>query len=216
MSQPKFVIITGLSGAGKSTVVHVLEDLGFFCIDNLPPSLVPKLADLVDQSHSIGQVALVFDVRAGTFFDSTMTALDELHSRGYSYTILFLDASDEALIRRYKETRRRHPLAVDGGILDGIGRERSRMAEIKERADHVVDTSHVSPFALRHQIIDLISSGHAHRIQVNLISFGFKYGIPTDADMVLDVRFLPNPHYVPELASGTGNDPEVATFVLGH
>lgn len=214
MSKARFAFITGLSGAGKTTVIQVLEDIGFFCIDNLPPSLIPRLADLVEQSPGVGRVALVIDMRGGTFFDSTMAALDELQTRGISYQVLFLEAADDALIRRYKETRRRHPLAGDGGVLEGIRRERERMTEVRSRADHVIDTTHTSSLALRNHIVDLFSTGRAQSLQLSLCSFGFKYGVPADADLMLDVRFIPNPHYVPELADQDGNDADVAAFVL--
>ena len=212
MSEHRFVIITGMSGAGKTTVVRVLEDLGFFCIDNLPPSLIPKLADLVEQSASVGDVALVVDARGGQFFDSAAAALDELKARGYDYHIFFLDADDATLIRRYKETRRRHPLSQRP--LEGIERERHRMTDIKERADYVVDTTHLSPLALRDRITDLLSTDGIQRLQVNLVSFGYKFGLPPDADIVLDVRYLPNPYYVQELSHLDGCDPQVSAFVF--
>lgn len=215
MSEHRFVIITGMSGAGKTTVVRVLEDMGFFCIDNLPPSLIPKLADLVEQSPTVGNVALVVDARGGQFFDSAAQALDELRDRGHDYRIFFLDASDSTLIQRYKETRRRHPLAPSGRLVEGIERERDRMGDIKQRADSVLDTTHLSPLGLRDRVVDLMSSDGVTRLQVNLVSFGYKHGLPADADIVLDVRFLPNPHYVEELSHLDGCNPEVSAFVFG-
>ncbi|HBT48251.1 MAG TPA: RNase adapter RapZ [Peptococcaceae bacterium] len=212
----RLVIVTGLSGAGKTQAIRFLEDLGFFCIDNLPPSLIPGLVDLLNKedppSGEDKKVALVMDIRGGAFFEGLEEALGYLDGRGFSYEILFLEASDEVLVRRYKETRRRHPLAGES-ILEGILEERRRLQEIKGRASKIIDTSELTPRQLREQIMELFG-GAREQLTITVVSFGYKYGIPLDADLVMDVRFLPNPYYVPELRPFTGHDRCVADFVL--
>lgn len=212
-----FVVITGLSGAGKSHAAHVFEDMGFFCVDNLPPALVPRFAELVMRAHDRFEgVALVIDVRSGEFFDAIPDALRFLDSRGIRYQILFLDASDEALVRRFKETRRKHPLTPTGSVPEGIRAERRRLEAIRERADKVIDTTQMTPQMLRDEIRALFApSGETSKtLGIGVVSFGYKHGVPTDADLVFDVRFLPNPHYVEALRARPGTDEEVRRYVM--
>jgi len=213
-SDVEFLIVTGLSGAGKSLATHSLEDLGFFCVDNLPPVLVPKFAEFVRESQGrIRRVALVIDVRGGEFFDALDTALAALEGMGIRSQILFLDASDEVLVRRFEETRRKHPLGAH--VLDGIRSERRRLQPVKERADKIIDTSTLSVRDLREELAGaFLKQGHERTLTVNVVTFGYKHGIPLDADLVFDVRFLPNPHYVETLRALPGNSPEVREFVL--
>jgi len=216
ITKPTLVIITGMSGAGKTIAVQSMEDLGYFCVDNLPPVLIPKFAELIDQSQGrIGKVALVIDLRGREFF----TALSE--SLGYirehytiHYEILFLDATDSVLVQRYKESRRRHPLAPEGNLLDGIRSERKLLEDLKGWATQVIDTSSLKPAELKERIVSRFSNLDRSTISVNVISFGFKYGVPIDADLLFDVRFLPNPHYVENLRPKTGQDPEVYDYVM--
>ncbi|GAA0135282.1 RNase adapter RapZ [Paenibacillus sp. YSY-4.3] len=215
-SVANLIIITGMSGAGKSLAVRSLEDLGFFCVDNLPPVLIPKFAELIEQSNGkIAKVALVIDLRGREFF----TALSE--SLGYvkdhftiNSEILFLDATDSVLVQRYKESRRRHPLAPDGMPLDGIRLERKMLEELKISATQVIDTSNIKPAQLKEKIISRFSHLESNHLTVNITSFGFKYGIPIDADLVFDVRFLPNPHYIEQLRPHTGQDSDVYDYVM--
>jgi UPF0042 nucleotide-binding protein len=211
----RFVIITGLSGAGKSQAMHSFEDLGYFCIDNLPPLLIPKFAEAVAQSDGkINRIALVSDVRGGEFFASLLEALDLLTEVGLDSEILFLEAEDQVLIRRFKETRRRHPLAAQGSIAEGIREERRLLSSIRDRADKIIDTSELSPQQLKEEITSLYTpDGEKDRILITLVAFGFKYGIPLDADLVFDVRFLPNPHYVEHLRQLTGLEEPVRDYV---
>jgi len=214
-SNVRFVIITGLSGAGKSEAIRCFEDLGYFCVDNIPPALVPKFAELCAQSvGGVNRIALVCDVRSGEFFDSLADALSELESIGFTYQILYLEASDDVLVRRFKETRRRHPLTPGGGILAALKQERRRLECIRGRAHRIINTSNLTPRQLQAEITREFGSQESDRLIVNVISFGFKHGLPLDADMVLDVRFLPNPHYVASLRDLTGNDPGVAEYVF--
>lgn len=216
VNESHFLIITGLSGAGKTEAVRYFEDAGFFCVDNLPPALIPKFAELCTHAEGrINKVALVSDVRGGRFFDSLLDSLGELERSGFEYQILFLEASDEALVRRFKETRRRHPLANDGGaIVDAIAEERRRLDEIRGRAHRIVDTSEMSPRQL-HQVLEAAFHGNGEsRLLVSVVSFGFKHGLPLDADMVFDVRFLPNPHYVEALKPLSGRDRSVVEYVF--
>lgn len=211
----QLVIITGMSGAGKSEAIRSFEDLGYFCVDNLPPALIPKFAELC--SHSEGKAskaALVSDIRGGKFFDNLFDALAELERQGISYEILFLEASDAALVRRFKETRRRHPLAPDGDLLEAIAEERRRLEEIRGRAHRIVDTTTMTPRELRQKIEAAYSDAEGSAIAVTVVTFGFKYGVPLDADMLFDVRFLPNPHYVEKLRKLTGKDEAVADYVF--
>jgi len=213
----QFVIITGLSGAGKSNAMKVFEDLGFFCVDNLPPALLPKFAELCLQSEGrVRRAALAIDVRGGEFFNDLFTSLSHLETMGLDYVILFLDAADDVLVRRFEETRRKHPLAHAGGIMDGIRAERRRLEAVKEKADKIIDTSALSVRELRNTIVDAFVRGpDAATLTITVISFGYKYGIPLDADLVFDVRFLPNPHYDESLRPLPGNSPQIRSFVLG-
>jgi UPF0042 nucleotide-binding protein len=212
---PRFVIITGVSGAGKSYAMRCLEDVQFFCVDNMPATLIPVFADLCLQScGSICNVALVLDVREGDFFDNIMWSLAELRKREIEYSVVFLDAADEALLRRYSETRRRHPLGDGVGVLEGIRQERKKLASLRELADRVIDTSSMAPAELR----DLLFSTFAREekrteMMITVMSFGHKYGIPLESDLVFDARFLPNPHYVHDLRTYTGNDKKVIDFL---
>lgn len=210
------VVVTGLSGAGRSTAVHVLEDLGFFCVDNLPPALAPSLIAMLDDDEDVTRVGLGIDVRTGSFLEGADQMFEALTASGHDVEVLFLDASDDALVRRFSETRRPHPLAPGGDVLLGIQRERERMAPLKARARHVIDTTGMSVHDLRRTLVDYVARGGAARQMVTrIVSFGFKYGIPVDADLVFDLRYLPNPHFVPELKPHTGLDERVAQFVLG-
>ncbi|MDD2496956.1 MAG: RNase adapter RapZ [Desulfitobacteriaceae bacterium] len=208
-------IITGMSGAGKSQVIHSLEDLGFYCVDNLPPNLIPKFTDLIAQSRGkVLRVALVIDIRGGEFFPALFEALSQLKSQGITYEILFLEASDGTLVRRFKETRRRHPLAPHGRVLEGIMEERVRLQELRGMADKVIDTSDLSNHQLREQIVNLFSHNKRAGLSITVMSFGYKYGIPLDADLTVDVRFLPNPFYVEILKSYTGHHKQVKDYVM--
>lgn len=212
----RFVIITGLSGAGKSETMKCFEDLGYFCVDNLPPILIPKFAELCAQSDGrINRIALVVDIRGGSFFDDIFEALETLEQEGLSYEILFLEAREEILVRRFKESRRRHPLSAGGGITEGIRAEISRLEEIRGKATMILDTSDITVRGLRELINQhYMDQPEQERMLVTVVSFGFKNGLPLDADLVFDVRFLPNPHYVDSLRSLDGNFPEVANYVL--
>ena len=216
MDDIKFVIVTGLSGAGKTQAIWCLEDLGFFCVDNLPPTLIPKFAELCAQSEGkINKIALVVDIRGGGFFDAVYDSLENLKTLGIKCEILFLDASDETLVRRFKESRRRHPLGTHGRVLEGIREERLKLEELKGKASKVIDTSELSNKQLKEQITLLYGGDNEEQnLNINVMSFGYKYGIPMDADLVFDVRFLPNPHYIEELRPLTGNDSEVQEYVL--
>ncbi|MEZ8217783.1 UPF0042 nucleotide-binding protein [Candidatus Fervidibacteria bacterium JGI MDM2 SSWTFF-3-K9] len=216
MSKPSLLVITGMSGAGKTLALHALEDAGYFCVDNLPPRLLPTLVDLCSQSRQpIAKVALVADVRGGEFFRDLTDAIGKLRSESYEVRIFFLEASDEVLVQRYKETRRRHPLSNNGrDLLQAIQLEREQLAEIRELADEVIDTSGLTPQQLRDEILRRLQLGDGTTMQVKVVSFGFKYGVPVDADLVFDVRFLPNPNYDPALRPLTGQDERVKEFVL--
>jgi len=212
----RFVIVTGLSGAGKSQAVKVLEDLGFFCVDNLPPALILKFAEICSQTRGgIEKVAVVTDIRGGKFFDQLQSSLEELETGGFNYEILFLEASDETLIKRYKTSRRMHPLAGDGRIIRGINAERMKLDEIKKKANYIIDTTNMSTSQLKQEIIHLfVEGGKTEKLIINIISFGFKYGIPLDGDLVFDVRFLPNPYYIETMKKLSGNDDEVREYVM--
>lgn len=215
----RFVIVTGLSGAGKTQAVRCLEDLGFFCVDNLPPTLIPKFAEACYQTDGkIDKIALVIDIRGGKFFDDLFESLKYLKVQEYAYEILFLDASDEVLVKRFKETRRKHPLSPDGRIINGITLERNRLKEVKNRADHIIDTSRLSTRDLRDKMLKIYSENGQieSELMITVVSFGFKYGIPVDSDLVFDVRFLPNPFYLPELKKFSGNDKPVQDYVMNH
>jgi UPF0042 nucleotide-binding protein len=216
VSKPSLLIITGMSGAGKTLALHALEDAGYFCVDNLPPRLLPTLVDLCSQSRQpIMKVALVADVRGGEFFRDLTNAVGKLRSESYEVRVFFLEANDEVLVQRYKETRRRHPLSNNGrDLLQAIQLEREQLAEIRELADEVIDTSGLTPQQLRDEILRRLQLGDGTTMQVKVVSFGFKYGVPVDADLVFDVRFLPNPNYDPALRPLTGQDERVKEFVL--
>lgn len=214
----RFVIVTGLSGAGKTQAIRSLEDIGFFCIDNLPPTLIPKFAEACYQTEGrIDKIALVIDIRGGKFFDDLFESLNYLKSQEYRYEILFLDASDEVLVKRFKESRRKHPLAPDGRVLNGILMERNRLSDVKDIADQIIDTSKLSTRELREKITLIYSEeGQIEtQLMITVVSFGFKYGIPVDSDLVFDVRFITNPFYIPELKHYSGNDEPVKQYVLG-
>lgn len=215
--QAHFLIITGMSGAGKTQVVRTLEDLNFFCIDNLPAALIPKFAELCRQTPE-NDVALVVDIRGGRFFDKLLGVIDEMEASGQPYELLFLDASDETLIRRYKETRRRHPLGGGRTLLDSIATERELLDPLREKATTLLDTSNFTTGELKEKINELYGGTATKKERMNIIvrSFGFKHGLPLDSDLVLDVRFLPNPFYVEELRSMTGNDKPVADFICRY
>lgn len=216
---PEFVVVTGMSGAGRTEAMHVFEDLGYFCVDNLPPSLMDDLIDMpspLGQSDGERRIAVVCDARAGGYFGSLNDALDLLKSKGVEYSIVFLDADDEKLIARYKSSRRRHPLCADGAtISNGISRERALLQEVRDRADHVIDTTNMLPAELHKKITRLYTQGAEHiGLSVSVYSFGFKHGNPDDADLVIDVRFLPNPYYDARLRTMTGLDEPVRDYVL--
>ncbi|MFB5677336.1 RNase adapter RapZ [Paenibacillus terreus] len=210
------IIITGMSGAGKTIAVQSLEDLGFFCVDNLPPVLIPKFAELIEQSNGkIGKVALVIDLRGREFFTALSESLSYIKDHFTIHCeILFLDANDSVLVQRYKESRRRHPLAPDGMPLDGIHLERKLLENLKNSATQVIDTSTMKPSVLKKRIISRFSHLESSLLSINIMSFGFKYGIPIDADLVFDVRFLPNPHYIEALRPNTGMDSDVYEYVM--
>ena len=212
----RFVVVTGMSGAGKSTALKILEDQGYFCADNIPLPLVEKFAELsLLQETGYGTVARGVDVRAGAKIKEMKQVLEHLVGKGISYEILFLDASDAALVKRYKETRRSHPLARNGRIEEGISLERTTMQFLKEQADVIIDTSTMLTRELRSEMEKIYVNSQEYRnIYVTILSFGFKYGIPTDSDLVFDVRFLPNPFYVEELKHLTGQDQAVQDFVM--
>ena len=214
---PKLVIVTGLSGAGRTQALRSLEDLGFFCVDNLPPALIPKFAELCAQAASkINKIALVVDIRGGEFFNTLFEVLADLDTRGIRYEILFLEASDETLVRRFKESRRRHPISAHGEVLEVIREERSLLQDLRGRANKIIDTSNMAVLQLKEEIAGIFADNtDTSRLHITVISFGFKYGLPLDSDLVIDVRFLPNPHYQPPLKALTGNDPAVRDFVLG-
>jgi len=215
MALSRLVIVTGLSGAGKTQALRSLEDLGFFCVDNLPPALMPKFVELCAQSsRGINKIALVVDIRGGEFFDALFEVLADLDRQGTGYEILFLEASDETLVRRFKESRRSHPLSMDGEVLQSIREERTRLRELRGRAHKIIDTSHLSVHRLKEELAGLFGEGAGTAaLRITVVSFGFKFGIPLDSDLVFDVRFLPNPHYDPELRPLTGEDRRVQEFI---
>jgi RNase adapter protein RapZ len=213
---PDFTIVTGLSGAGRSEVANALEDLGYFVVDNLPPSLMAKMVELaVVPGQEIRNIALVVDVRGGTYFDQVSEALRDLARRGVEYRIVFLTASDDVLIRRFEATKRKHPLA--DRVLDGISKERAVLESLREAADLVIDTSNMTVHELRDRVVASFSGQtREERMQTTVVSFGYKHGLPLDADMVLDIRFLPNPYWVDELRPLPGTDRRIHDYVLGQ
>lgn len=220
MHKKQFIIVTGLSGAGKSLAAKVLEDFGYFCVDNLPPLLIPKFAELVAQSNGqVSKVALVSDVRGGKFFDHLLQALKSLEEIGINYEILFLEASDQILIRRYKESRRRHPLSNEsesGGILNGLEREKKKLEEIRTKASKIIDTSYLGSSEFKNALADWLEQDQRQRMFINIMSFGYKYGLPLDSDLVFDVRFLPNPYWVDELREHNGKEQVIQDYLRKH
>ena len=214
----KFVIVTGMSGAGKSTALKMLEDMGYFCVDNLPIALLPKFAELAHAPGSdISQVAVGVDIRNGRSLDEMASVLENLKASGVAYQILYLEASDEVLVKRYKETRRAHPLAKQGRVEDGIRLEREKLLYLKENATYILDTSQLLTRELKKALEQiLVEEKNFKNLMITVLSFGFKYGIPNDCDLVFDVRFLPNPYYVDGLKYKTGNDEEVQDFVMDY
>ena len=209
------LILTGMSGAGRSTVAHALEDLGWYVVDNLPPAL---LSDLIKQGvqSEISSLAVVVDVRGGKFFDELASSLAELRKSGANARVAFLDASDQALVQRFESTRRPHPLQGAGRIVDGIAAERAKLQELLSQADVVIDTSNLNVHQLEKRTTEIFAQGLTQSVRVNVLSFGYKYGIPVDADLVLDCRFIPNPHWIPELRPLTGLDDKVKDNVLAN
>ncbi len=210
------IIVTGLSGAGKSQVMNALEDIGYFCIDNLPPSLIPRFAEMSMQLNSNGDIAIVTDVRTGDMFNGFLGALNDLQAMEISYKILFLDCSDEVLINRYRESRRKHPLANnENSLIDAVRDERAMLKAVLEVSDYRVDTTYLSIQQLKDTVLSIFMTDSKTSMRVRCLSFGFKHGIPQEADLVLDVRFLPNPFYIESMKNKTGLDSEVSEYVLG-
>lgn len=214
----RFVVVTGMSGGGKRTALKMLEDVGFYCVDNLPVALIEKFVELIAMPNSeINKVALGLDVRADQSFEDVTDILTHLKENGYQFEILYMDADEQALIKRYKETRRVHPLAIDGRVEDGIRQERKILKTIRKNADYVIDTSNLLTRELKEELDRIFLHNEAYNsLMVTVMSFGFKHGIPTDADLVFDVRFLPNPFYIDELKTKTGKDKEVQDYVMGY
>ncbi len=211
----RFVIVTGMSGAGRSTALKILEDCGYYCADNLPISLLPMFAQLMNDNPDITKAAVGIDIRNGKELDKMDGQLSDMKAAGFQYEILFMDASDKTLIKRYKETRRQHPMAVDGRVETGLKEERAKLAFLKKEADYIMDTSQLLVRELVQNMDEIFQQNREFKnMVVTVLSFGFKNGIPSDADLVFDVRFLPNPYYVDELKTKTGNDKEVQEFVM--
>lgn len=212
----RFVVVTGMSGGGKSTALRMLEDVGFYCVDNLPVPLIEKFVELIALPNSeVSKVALGLDVRVDQPFEDAQKVLEKLKENGYSFEILFMEASDQALLKRYKESRRMHPLSPDGRVEDGILKERKILEDIRHKADYVIDTSKLLTRELKEEIDRIfVQNEEYNSLMVTILSFGFKHGIPADADLVFDVRFLPNPFYIEELKYKTGNDTEVQDYVM--
>ena len=212
----RVVVVTGMSGGGKSTALKMLEDAGFYCVDNLPVSLIEKFVELISLPNSeISKVVLGLDVRSDQSFEEATKILQELKRKGYPLEILFMDAGEDRLIKRYKETRRVHPLAQDGRVEDGVKKERRVLENIRRNADYVIDTTNLLTRELKAELDRIfVENGEYNRLMVTVMSIGFKHGIPSDADLVFDVRFLPNPYYIDELKPKTGNDKEVQDYVM--
>ncbi len=211
----QLVIITGMSGAGKTVAIQSFEDMGYFCIDNMPPRLIPKFWELIKESGKVTKMALGVDLRSRSFFEEIQNMLIEIENTNFIDTsILFLDASDEELVARYKETRRAHPMAMDGLITEGIRKERAILDDLKAQASVIIDTTTLTPRQLREKINESFKSKGDQGFRIEFVSFGFKYGLPIDSDIVMDVRFLPNPHYIPELRPLTGKDQPVYDYVM--
>ena len=211
----RFIIVTGMSGAGRSTALKILEDMGYYCADNLPISLLPMFAQLMNDNPDITKAAVGIDIRNGKELDNMDGQLEGMKAAGYEYEILFMDASDKTLIKRYKETRRQHPMAVDGRVETGLKEERSRLEFLKKEANYIMDTSQLLVRELVQNMDEIFRQNREFKnMMLTVLSFGFKNGIPSDADLVFDVRFLPNPYYVDELKTKTGNDREVQEYVM--
>ena len=212
----RFVIVTGMSGAGKLTAQKMLEDLGYYCVDNLPIPLISKFVELIlEPNREITKVVLGIDVRADQSFDEVQSALDDLKKKNFPYEILFMDSSDETLQKRYKESRRMHPLSPDGRVIDGIQKERAILKKIKSESDYVIDTSKLLTRELKKELENIFVNNESYNsLMVNILSFGFKHGLPSDVDLVFDVRFLPNPYYIEDLKEKSGNDKEVRDYVM--
>ncbi len=209
----KIAIITGLSGAGKTKAVGCMEDLGYYCIDNLPPKLIDDFVAL--GAKDIDKAALVMDIRGGEFFDDLKNSIDEMKKYGNEYKVVFLEASDEVLIRRFKESKRIHPVSKQGSLIEGITKERKKLAEIREIADYIIDTSNINTYQLKHEMEKIFDTGEKlESLTVNIMSFGYKNGIPLDSDLVFDVRFLPNPFYLSSMKHLTGNSRKVREYVM--
>ncbi len=213
---PQIVVVTGMSGAGRSTCSHVLEDLGWYVVDNLPPTLLRELAELAARAESGGptRIAVVIDVRGRTFFKELRSSLDHLRATGISCQIAFLEAEDDELVRRFESTRRPHPLQGTGRVLDGIASERVLLHELRGEADVLIDTTGLNVHQLKEKVERIFGGAEVKHLRVTVLSFGFKYGLPYDSDFLIDVRFIPNPHWIPELQPKTGLDEEVSNFVL--
>lgn len=213
----RFVIVTGMSGAGKRTALKMLEDAGFYCVDNLPVSLIEKFVELITMPLSeITKVALGLDVRSDQSFEQTTSVLKQLREKGYQFEILFMEADAKSIIKRYKETRRVHPLAPEGRVEDGVHKEKEVLEGIRKSADYVIDTSNLLTRELKEELDRIfVKNEEYNSLMITVMSFGFKHGIPSDADLVFDVRFLPNPFYIDELKNKTGNDNEVQDYVMG-
>ena len=213
----RFVVVTGMSGGGKSTALRMLEDAGFYCVDNLPVPLIEKFVELIAAPDGeVTKVALGLDVRADQAFGDVQKILENLKANGYLFEILFMEANDKTLLKRYKETRRMHPLSLDGRIEDGIRKERNVLNDIRNKSDYVIDTSNLLTRELKEELDRIfVQNEEYNSLMVTILSFGFKHGIPADADLVFDVRFLPNPFYIDELKYKTGNDKEVQDYVMG-
>jgi UPF0042 nucleotide-binding protein len=211
----RVAVVTGLSGSGKSTAIHVLEDLGYYCIDNLPAVLIPRFIELCERSDDIRRVALGVDSRGREFLDEVPRALEEVRAHGHRVEMIYLEAGDDTLVRRFSETRRPHPMASGSDVAGGIRRERQRLSALREQADRVIDTSALTPQELRQELRSVFARERSGtNLHVTFVSFGYKFGLPADADLVWDVRFLPNPFYVDELRDATGLDPKVAEYVF--
>jgi UPF0042 nucleotide-binding protein len=214
--RPDLALVSGMSGAGRSTAARALEDLGWFVVDNLPPALLPTMLDLIGRRPEVNRIAVVVDVRVRTFFTHLRSAIDEIRTRGIRPRILYLEAGDEALVRRFESARRPHPLQGRGRVLDGIAKERELLRDLRGDADLVIDTSVLNVHELARKVVNAFANEDQAALRATVMSFGYKYGIPVDADLVVDVRFLPNPHWVPELRPHTGLDLDVNEYVLAQ
>ena len=212
----QYTIVTGMSGSGKTRVIRYLEDMGYFCIDNMPPVLIPKFSEMLSSVNgNFNNVALVIDIRVGAMINELLKQIDELKSKGYDCTLLYLDANDETLVKRYKETRRSHPLQADGGLLEAIRTERGMLSALFNDADYVIDTSDMTSAQLLSKLKEIYAPASlGQSLKVNVMAFGYKYGVPLDADLVFDVRCFPNPFYIDELKRLTGNDRAVQDYVM--